>query len=411
MLSHSNSPRKISRLSEVTEAIREMANSAGAGAKLPTIVELRRDLGASISTLSGALQELESSGVIYRRHSIGIFVSPSFNTRKIRVLLDARVVRAPGVSPFWGTLWGLLADEAKNRSGQFKEECIFQVVESLLHSDLELAHNLLSEYRVGRLHGILCVGLQENLYPLLKNEIAPIVGFGGHFQWFVETDGARGLRMAVNELAKQGCVNVGLWHHVPSFVPPLPGNTEREVKMFRQALSSAKLAFQPHLLKERAIVENGVVVESGQEQGYQLALEVFGASLKNRVSNATSSTRSSANIAAATGAATSTTTAATKGAAIPDGLVITHDLMTDGALLALQELNMKAGRDVKIATFGNQGSVILFRRASQITIIEYNTLQIARSMFDMLETLMSGQTPPRRERWISPQLHPTKSTS
>lgn len=389
MLSHLKNPRKISRVSEVTEAIRAMANDLGANAKLPTVSQLRHDLGASISTISGSLQELESSGVIYRRHSIGIFVSPSFNTRKIRVLLDARIVRAPGVSPFWGTLWGLLADEAKNRSGQFKEECIFQVVEPSLQSDQELAHNLLGEYRAGRLHGILCVGLQENLYPLLRPEIAPIVGFGGHFQWFAETDGARGIRMAVNELAKQGCKNIGLWHHVPSFVPRTPENTERETKLFRQALSRAKLPFQAHLVKERVILENEIVVETGQEQGYQLALEVFGAvSPKRNAVSRKSSTRS----------------ASRENVSLPDGLVIAHDLTTDGALLALQELELRVGSDIKIATFGNEGSVVLFRRARQITIIEYNTLQIARAMFDMLETLMSGQTPSRHAKLIAPRL-------
>ena len=394
MLPHLNHPRKISRLSEVTEAIRAMANDLGAHAKLPTVSQLRQDLGASISTLSGALQELESSGVIYRRHSIGIFVSPSFNTRKIRVLLDARIVRAPGVSPFWGNLWGLLADEARNRSGQFKEECVFQVVEPSLQSDAELAHNLLGEYRAGRLHGILCVGLQENLYPLLRPEIAPIVGFGGHFQWFVETDAARGVRMAVDELAKQGCKNIGLWHHVPSFVPRTPENTERETKLFRQALSRVDLAFQEHLVKERVVLENDIVVETGQEQGYQLALEVFGAPPPKSAShNRKSSTRLASRPAASR-----------QQTSLPDGLFIAHDLTADGALLALQELGLRAGRDIKIATLGNEGSVVLFRRAPQITVVEFNTPQIARSMFDMLETLMSGQKPTRHAKLVSPRL-------
>jgi len=107
-----------------------------------------------------------------------------------------------------------------------------------------------------------------------------------------------------------------------------------------------------------------------QEQGYMLAREVFEGPVSAR----------------------------------PDGLVISNDMMTDGALVAFEELGIRIGSDIKLVTHANVGSPILFGRTKNMTVIEYDPALLAQAMFSMLDTLMAGQQPAEASVWIRPRL-------
>jgi hypothetical protein len=67
------------------------------------VLELCDTLGVSKATLDGALRELEGHNMVYRRHGVGIFVSPLMR-RTIVVICPPDFALRPGIRDF-GTYW------------------------------------------------------------------------------------------------------------------------------------------------------------------------------------------------------------------------------------------------------------------------------------------------------------------
>jgi DNA-binding LacI/PurR family transcriptional regulator len=149
--------------------------------------------------------------------------------------------------------------------------------------------------------------------------------------------------------------------------------TDSQVEAFQQALQEHGLPFLPQLLRhgyQLAAGERQTVRQSHQEQGFHFAQEVFSGPRKWR----------------------------------PDGVVIADDMMTHGALIALDKLKVRAGTDLKIATHANRGSMVLLGREDDLTLIEIDPAEIVQAMFDMLETLMAGRKPRRTNVCIEPHV-------
>ena len=68
-------PPSSSRRSQIAERLAQLARQLGAGAQLPPMAQLRRDLGVSMTALSEGVRELEEQGVLTRRHRVGLFVA------------------------------------------------------------------------------------------------------------------------------------------------------------------------------------------------------------------------------------------------------------------------------------------------------------------------------------------------
>jgi DNA-binding LacI/PurR family transcriptional regulator len=79
-------------------------------------------------------------------------------------------------------------------------------------------------------------------------------------------------------------------------------------------------------------------------------------------------------------------------------------MMTDGALVAFDELGIRVGRDLHVVTHANVGSPILFGRTKQMTVIEHDPALVAQTMFSALDTLMAGQQPEELHIKSHPQL-------
>lgn len=65
------------RLREACIKLQELAETLGPSAKLPTMIELRDQLGMSLHTLNNAIRELERRQVIYSVNGVGIYVADS----------------------------------------------------------------------------------------------------------------------------------------------------------------------------------------------------------------------------------------------------------------------------------------------------------------------------------------------
>jgi DNA-binding LacI/PurR family transcriptional regulator len=88
----------------------------------------------------------------------------------------------------------------------------------------------------------------------------------------------------------------------------------------------------------------------------------------------------------------------------PDGLLIANDILTRDVMPALQKLGIAANRDIIIASHANTDSPVLWPYEEDLTLVEYNSGEIIKTMFDQLETLLRGEKLEYRHVKIEPKI-------
>jgi DNA-binding LacI/PurR family transcriptional regulator len=359
-----------------TQAIRssllELANDLGPDARLPTMNELRDSLGVSVVTLNRALSELEAQGIISRRHGVGIFVSSQLGQKTIGLVFDRNIFGA-NASPFWD----MLISKARDRASSHNEKFSLFLAMGSDSEGLQIPHDLTNAVTQGRLHGIIFIGPDQRAVQWLEERI-PLVAYANiHASHYVSIDGGALVRLGTQRLVEQGCQRIGLWIPTGLWVGPnRVGDSYAEMDAFRETIEAANLPFRPRWIKEdywrappthphAAGFPPGILADvlsntsSFQEQGYYMALEVFGDHHARED--------------------------------IPDGLVIINDLMTRGAMTAFSKLNIKPGADIKIATHANKGSTALLGYEDDLTLMEIDVEELVDILYQMLEARIADQ--------------------
>jgi DNA-binding LacI/PurR family transcriptional regulator len=353
------------KVEELCQRLRALALEKGPGAQLPTVRVLCEELATTRVTLREALMLLEAEHVIYTKQRQGIFVSPRIYHKSIHILVSSQSFAAPA-SPFWSMLWVQLEQEALQRS-TFKDEiCTFHLVKQTDDPEYSVPASVEAMLQSERADGVLAVGIQTGRAGLLNRGSIPCVTFAGGGEWTISLDSDEFGRLATETLIHQNCKKMGWWaYNVASH----PLEKMDDVHMFRQLLQEHKKTLYPELIRVPHTPPSQTAL-SLQEQGYLLAREVFEGPVSTQ----------------------------------PDGLVISNDMMTDGALVAFEELGIRPGRDIKLVTHANAGSPILFGRTKNMTVIEYDPALLAQAMFSMLDILMAGQQPVESNINIRPRL-------
>ena len=352
------------KVDELCQRLRSLALEKGPGAQLPTVRVLCESLATTRVTLREALNLLEAEHIIYTKRRQGIFVSPRIYHKSIHILFASNSFAAPA-SPFWSMLWVQLEQEAQQRA-TFKDEfCTFHLVKPTEDLNYSIPESIESMLQAERADGALIVGFYTRGKGTLNGEEIPCVTFAGEGSWVVRLDGIEFGRMATEVLMRQDCKRMGWWAYN---VATHPLEQMEDVRAFRQTLQEYRKPLYPELIRIPHSPPQTSL--SLQEQGYLLAREVFEGPVSAR----------------------------------PDGLVISNDMMTDGALVAFEELGIHVGHDIKVVTHANAGSPILFGRTKNMTVIEYDPALLAQAMFSMLDTLMAGQQPVESSIWIRPRL-------
>jgi DNA-binding LacI/PurR family transcriptional regulator len=357
----------------ITAQLTELARRLGADARMPTIQQLCELLGVSVVTLNRALSELEAQNIILRKHGVGIFVSPRIGQRTVGLVYD-RDIFAAGASPFCG----LLVEAARQRATSSNEKFSFYLAMPSKEG-LPVHDDLVEDLRAARLDGLVFVGennpaaaqyLQRQDIPLVALSYTPTAPYRVSIDW------SESVRLGVQALAAEGCARMALWIPVGAGLGRVDGaGSFPELDAFKAALKSHKLSFHPELVwRDEMLREDADASTLGtnQEQGFRAAHEIFG----------DKSTRNAA----------------------PDGILILDDMMTRGAIITLQQLGVRVGRDVKIATHLNKGSGVLAPFEANIARIQIDPQEIVNALFGMLETLMSGAKPRTNVVAIKPAL-------
>ncbi|GCE11976.1 substrate-binding domain-containing protein [Tengunoibacter tsumagoiensis] len=354
--------REDTKLEELSKRLRDLAYEKGPGAQLPTVRSLCEMLGTTRVTIGEVLNMLEAENILYRKDRQGIFVSPTIHHKSICILFDSTNLRGPSIPPFWPLLWVRLEEEAQRRASLREETYTFHVITPLQNEQDSVREDIMKLLQHGMAHGILGVGLRSVTREWLETLPVPYVAFAGPSCWIVQLDGTELGRQATTTLVQQGCKQIGFWMYQTDL------QYLNEFQSFRRTLTKLKAPFYPELIQQPHLFLSHT--PSLQEQGYMLAREVFGP--LNRMK--------------------------------PDGLFIGNDMLTDGAMAAFEEMNIRVGEDVKIVTHGNVGSPVLFGRTKKMTIFDYDVDDIVHTLFYMLDSLMAGQKPSEEVAWIKPKL-------
>ncbi len=360
-----------SKTQSLAESLRELAYQLGAEEKFPTAVELCEQFHTSRATLNDALNILESQHVIYRKRGSGIYVSPRLHTKCICVLLYASLFLGKDKSPFWGILSGLIAEEMERRAESHAYHCELHFVLRTELDQVALPESVIELIQAKRIHGIITVGMNHLTTAWLQQQGIPCVVYAGYGPYRVSQDGNALLRQAVSLLALEGCQRPGLWMEATCLdtenEPLLARSTEQ---LFSRYLSDYNLPFDPLLVHYDVFIRSQVPggVPSLQQQGYIYAMKVFSGPAQRR----------------------------------PDGIFIDNDMVTMGALAALQRLGIRIGEDVCIVTQANTGSPILFGYEDRLRIVEFDPAELVHEMFTMLDSLLR----PGRPDWLYVQIQP-----
>jgi DNA-binding LacI/PurR family transcriptional regulator len=346
------------KVGQVCDGIRRSALKHGPGAKLPTSRELCAAYDVSQVTLNEALNTLESQNVIVRKDRSGIFVSEKIASKAIRIMLDTSLIESAGRSPFWGILWGLIAREAQVRAKCKNEDIRFEMVSVGLHRDVPVPDETLDLMDAGMVHGILGFGMRALGADSATYSGLPLVGFGGSGHWQVIIDIDAMFPLLVPELAAAGCGRIGFWAQPPNPDEDLSMFHRDNLAAFSRALADSGLPFC-ECLASKCDPGDRSWKGSFQQFGFRLAMEFFDR----------------------------------PPAEWPDGVVITDDMVTAGAIVAFNNLGIRIGKDVAIATHANTGSSVLFGYEDVLIRAEFDALTIVHTMFDLLDVLMEGRNP------------------
>ena len=358
-------PAGASRTRQTYDSVARLAERLGPEARLPTFAELREQLSVSVVTLNRALAELETHKVLYRRHGVGIFVSPSLGQKNIAVVCNPRFFEGPEISPFWKILVEQAQGHMKVLHHAFSLH--FAAPDSAAAPFEEAFRRSVQDRQI---QGVLGVGLSPSAVAWIAEQNIPLVVFAGHAPHRVDIDNHRIVTLGVQRLADLGCRRIGLWlNHYPADMPAdfwRHPETLREsplIAPYREALAERGLVFDPALIRDSRVPLSGAAgppPATFWEQGYQTALSVFGQEDTNSLT--------------------------------PDGIVSPSELFTQGIIVGLQRLGVSLGTDIHLASHANESSPILQPWADEITILEVSPAQLARTMLEMLEVQMTKRT-------------------
>ena len=354
------------------ETLRKLAYATGPGQKLPTHAVLCQDLSVSKLTLDKVMVQLEREEIITRRQGSGIYVSPKLR-KNVVLLCDPAPFQNSGHSPFWE----MLIRYAQERAHAHSEELSCHFTRLSGDGDF-LESGLKQDVIAGRVHGIIGVGLNEACIDWVSGTPVPLVSLFSPHPYSVEVDSDLIITMGVEALAASGCRSIAYFEPCAGFseLTHRKAVADHGLEVFRRALAEAGIPFEAGLIHQavheriRAEAAGRVWDLSDREQGFRAAMNAFrdGETCQ------------------------------------PDGILVTNDNMTQGVLPALSKLNLKAGRDLQIASHANQSSEVLVGHEDELMLVEISPREMVQNLFEILDLLMAGKSPDRIEVLVKPKV-------
>ena len=352
----------------VTQALLALGRQRGPDVKLPTLQEMGEQFAVSRTTLETALESLERRGLIRRKHGSGIYVTPRIAQKSIGLVFGHNIFDA-SVSPFYTLLMRRCRERAKSHGESFSF-FIDPLPEETGAGGLPVHPDLADAIASEKLHGILLTARNSEAEEAwLRAQNVPVVSLGYVEDGpppVVSIDHKELIRLGVSALAEQGCHRIGL-------ITPHPQDScvgAGQIQAFRDALQRRHLSRHDAWVWSRSLAPGRDGATRG-DHGARAFQALFGGSQR-----------------------------------VPDGLVITDDMLTRGLMLAAGNADLQVGRDLRIATHANSGSPVLAEWAHRLTHVEVDPDDIVDAMLGMLERLMNGEAIEKQTVFVKPSVRP-----
>ena len=345
----------------VVTALTRLARKMGPGAKMPTARELSKALGITGATLTRCLERLEGQGVLRCRQGSGIYVDAGVDQKRVALVFGENIF-SPSVSQFGSLMLKNCAQRAADHNERFSFYLDTPASNGVMDGGEVPAHqDLVDALKDGKLDGIIIMSrasVEQETW--LRSQGIPVVstgsdndrvGVGSHF---VQFDYQKLIHLGVERLLQAGCKTVGLL-----------GVMMEHQKMFEMALKKFGMPCQPEWIVCKSTTDSYTAVSHEQfgRNGTDALLKGGGWSSKSK-----------------------------KASHLPDGLLITDDMMARSALSLLSERGVAIGKDIKVCSHTNKGSDMLAEWESMILRVQFDPEDVASGLFDLLEALMSGES-------------------
>lgn len=364
----------MNRTDQTYQSLLALTQTLGTETRLPTFNALKDQLGVSATTLSRVLERLEAEQVLVRRHGVGIFVSPQRDRRHIALICSPGFFEGVEVSPFWRLLMERILGHLRERHYDFSLH--FSADEQ--ESGVPFYEDVVRQVDGHRLHGVLGIGLSRASLGWLQERGIPVVTFGSGHGVRVDIDFPALIRMGVEALVQQNCRRIGLWISTPVMVagPRKDSHSPSAlVPIFLQAVEAQGLTANSEWVFEAAQLvgrTHSLLPRTLFEQGFQIAQSVFHPQLAEK--------------------------------SRPDGIITNSELLTQGAMIALEHLGLTIGQDIHFAAHANANSSVLRPWQEQITRLEVVPDTLAQQMLSLLEHWMESGQEPQTPIWHRPRL-------
>lgn len=369
--------KTVFKRTQLLTALTAMVKKAGPERKLPTVRQLCRKFSVSSATLDRVLGEMESRNLIVRHHAKGIFGSPQLLRKNIAVVFGQNILTA--ASPFWRLVVQGIQQLAP------KEDLHLRAYLDLSSATDGIASyaDFVEDIEGGRLHGILLpnyLGPEQTARFRAYGLPMVVLSFADSEPWSVSLDLARTVELGVSELVAKGCRRIGL------ITAPGMG-THPQGNLFAQTLAERGLPYEGRWRYETAPLPAGEErpVDPFEEMGYQAIRSWIGGAFFDARFRANGEERATQPLAE-----------------LPDGILITDEFITRGALLALAKAGLRPGHDIHLAALTTRGASILTGQAGEFTLLEIDPMHFAKAMLEMLLTLMNGRVPATDRIAIAP---------
>ena len=348
-----------SKQPEVIAALVAMAEKLGPGAKLPTARELMRTLGVASSTLMRYVGILERRRVLRSRQGSGIYVDERVGHKCVAVVFGEDIF-SRNASEFGSIVLRCCALRAAQHNERFTFSLDLPgvVKTPAVPAILDIA----DAFHEGMVDGVILMNGPKHEAWLRKQGVPVVSGSPAEKNPqanVVSIDGRRLVQKGVENLCDAGCRTMGVIGLAPNFK-----------KWFLTALQDRGLS-----------VNDDWMV--GNLTGVSERHPAFGEKYAGQFLQQCGWEKNRAR------------------ANLPDGLLITDDMLALGVLPALAGRGVRIGRDIKICTHSNKGSQILAEWESDLLHVRFNPEDFVIALFDMLEDLMAG-TPRSRKCLVGP---------
>lgn len=363
------------KLQQLGVQLHALAMQLGPGAKLPTVLQLCQETGVSIATLNTALKELEAQHIITRKHGVGIYVSERLHQKTVSLICDSSFFRTSDQSPFWDILLNTAGERATSHDELF-EMHLAQPYGSL---GAPLQRGLAQDIADGRVHGLIGVGLDRAATQWIQSQNVPFVSlFGPELEpppINVNLDSDALVERGIEVLDARGCTRMALWNQparpndglLPSVNQLRSQGFERALKRLGHDFDAGRVEPNETRVDDNSAHQSGL---SKSGWGFQIASRIFGGARESW----------------------------------PDGVLLTDDVVAHGALMAMQKLDVRLGRDIHVVTHANRGSTTLLGHEGPLTLLEFDPADMVDTLFGLLERRMNGDKIPGGDILIAPRV-------